>query len=376
METEINKQAIKEQLFFRKSVTVPYLQTKFSADYRTVRELLREMENDGEIEFKGGLRFVAVPKPSKPQPSKPQSSATEKETLNSFDERFRRFSEELRSREKRLEKNAETLEKLLSELENEAPYRRHFRNRLLHFFRNNQVITLPSLGRRFSLPYSHAARILECMSAMGALDNLGGRYIYKETSEFVRMCDGENPFGNIFNGDDEEDEEDDDDDEDEDDEEEDDENCDNDDKKSGCDDPRDGERPGGDYFGHRASFPKSVVEEMQKEYDERLNHRESNDDSGDEGLLNEKNFRCIENFFGNDNLGKYSYYMSRTIKISEIAGICRKTGRESAARYAEEQYKKSLAKGDDFFAVIYMDAATQFRHFTDEQFREIAGSGN
>ena len=114
---------------------------------------------------------------------------------------------------------------------------------------------------------------------------------------------------------------------------------------------------------------------MQNEYSERLKSLKDDEDGEEEGLLHEKNFRCLERFFDGDNLGRYSYYLSRTIKICEIAGICRKTGKKSAARRAEKLYKKSLENGDNYFAVVYLDAACQFRNFTDEQFKEIAGSG-
>ena len=81
METKINKQAIQELLFSRGSVTVPFLQAEFSADYQTVRGLLSEMEQDGAIELKDGLNFVAAA-------IKPRKISDERRDYNSLSARL------------------------------------------------------------------------------------------------------------------------------------------------------------------------------------------------------------------------------------------------------------------------------------------------
>lgn len=394
---EISKKDIQGVLEREKVVTVPDLQVEFSSGYKETRRIIREMEEEGTIRFRGGLEFVAEEK----------KSVTLEEYLSPRDKTTE--NDRLIAREREIRLCLRMLEEAFAEIESWSEDRKNFRKEVLQYCRKTRIFSMADFGNYFAISFSKTAKIVGNIADLGALAKIGARYFYRENARFTALCEGKNEdeeeedddnddeeenVGNLFEAADEdniygENLFDDDDydgvfDEDEEDEEDNDEEDDDlDDKTSfrrfGDEDLRRAAafRSRGldkqyDYM-QNVSFPPSVARDMEKEYKKRLKFLKDNDGSGDRHLPFGRDFVCLEKFFDGDNVKKYSFSLFRTMKLFETVKEYKKTGRQSAISYAEKQYKKAMKQGESTFAVVYIDLSCRLRMYTDEEFDGMNG---
>ncbi len=389
---EISKKDIQDVLEREKVVTVPDLQVEFSSGYKETRRIIREMEEEGTIRFRGGLEFVAEEK----------KSVTLEEYLSPSDKTTE--NDRLIAREREIRLCLRMLEEAFAEIESRSEDRKNFRKEVLKYCRETRIFSMADFGNYFAISFSKTAKIVGNIADLGALAKIGARYFYRENARFTALCEGKNE--------DEEEEDDDNDDEEEnvgnlfeaadedniygenlfddddydgvfDEDEEDDEDDDFDDKTSfrrfGDEDLRRAAafRSRGldkqyDYM-QNVSFPPSVARDMEKEYKKRLKFLKDNDGSGDRHLPFGRDFVCLEKFFDGDNVKKYSFSLFRTMKLFETVKEYKKTGRQSAISYAEKQYKKAMKQGESTLAVVYIDLSCRLRMYTDEEFDGMNG---
>lgn len=404
---EISKKDIQDVLEREKVVTVPDLQIEFSSGYKETRRIIREMEEEGTIRFRGGLEFVAEEK----------KSVTLEEYLSPRDKTTE--NDRLIAREREIRLCLRMLEEAFAEIESWSEDRKNFRKEVLKYCRKTRIFSMADFGNYFAISFSKTAKIVGNIADLGALAKIGARYFYRENARFTALCEGKNEdeeeedddnddnddeeenVGNLFEAADEdniygenlfddddydgvldEDEEDEEDNDDEDEEYED-EDDDFDDKTSfrrfGDEDLRRAAafRSRGldkqyDYM-QNVSFPPSVARDMEKEYKKRLKFLKDNDGSGDRHLPFGRDFVCLEKFFDGDNVKKYSFSLFRTMKLFETVKEYKKTGRQSAISYAEKQYKKAMKQGESTLAVVYIDLSCRLRMYTDEEFDGMNG---
>lgn len=393
---EISKKDIQDVLEREKVVTVPDLQVEFSSGYKETRKIIREMEEEGTIRFRGGLEFVAEEK----------KSVTLEEYLSPRDKTTE--NDRLIAREREIRLCLRMLEEAFAEIESRSEDRKNFRKEVLQYCRKTRIFSMADFGNYFAISFSKTAKIVGNIADLGALAKIGARYFYRENARFTALCEGKNE--------DEEEEDDDNDDEEEnvgnlfeeageddiygenlfddddydgvfdEDEEDEDEDDDFDDKTSfrrfGDEDLRRAAafRSRGldkqyDYM-QNVSFPPSVARDMEKEYKKRLKFLKDNDGSGDRHLPFGRDFVCLEKFFDGDNVKKYSFSLFRTMKLFETVKEYKKTGRQSAISYAEKQYKKAMKQGESTLAVVYIDLSCRLRMYTDEEFDGMNGGDN
>lgn len=385
---EISKKDIQDVLEREKVVTVPDLQVEFSSGYKETRKIIREMEEEGTIRFRGGLEFVAEEK----------KSVTLEEYLSPRDKTTE--NDRLIAREREIRLCLRMLEEVFAEIESWSEDRKNFRKEVLKYCRKTRIFSMADFGNYFAISFSKTAKIVGNIADLGALAKIGARYFYRENARFTALCEGKNEDGEEEDDDNDDEEEnvgnlfeetdedniygenlfDDDDydgvfDEDEDD--------DFDDKTSfrrfGDEDLRRAAafRSRGldkqyDYM-QNVSFPPSVARDMEKEYKKRLKFLKDNDGSGDRHLPFGRDFVCLEKFFDGDNVKKYSFSLFRTMKLFETVKEYKKTGRQSAISYAEKQYKKAMKQGESTLAVVYIDLSCRLRMYTDEEFDGMNG---
>lgn len=379
---EISKKDVQDVLEREKVVTVPDLQVEFSSGYKETRRIIREMEEEGTIRFRGGLEFVAEEK----------KSVTLEEYLSPRDKTTE--NDRLIAREREIRLCLRMLEEAFAEIESWSEDRKNFRKEVLQYCRKTRIFSMADFGNYFAISFSKTAKIVGNIADLGALAKIGARYFYRENARFTALCEGKNEdeeeedddnddeeenVGNLFEEADEEDEEDND-------EEDEDEEDDFDDKTSfrrfGDEDLRRAAafRSRGldkqyDYM-QNVSFPPSVARDMEKEYKKRLKFLKDNDGSGDRHLPFGRDFVCLEKFFDGDNVKKYSFSLFRTMKLFETVKEYKKTGRQSAISYAEKQYKKAMKQGESTLAVVYIDLSCRLRMYTDEEFDGMNGGDN
>lgn len=385
---EISKKDVQDVLEREKVVTVPDLQVEFSSGYKETRRIIREMEEEGTIRFRGGLEFVAEEK----------KSVTLEEYLSPRDKTTE--NDRLIAREREIRLCLRMLEEVFAEIESWSEDRKNFRKEVLQYCRKTRIFSMADFGNYFAISFSKTAKIVGNIADLGALAKIGARYFYRENARFTALCEGKNEDGEEEDDDNDDEEEnvgnlfeeagedniygenlfDDDDydgvfDEDEDD--------DFDDKTSfrrfGDEDLRRAAafRSRGldkqyDYM-QNVSFPPSVARDMEKEYKKRLKFLKDNDGSGDRHLPFGRDFVCLEKFFDGDNVKKYSFSLFRTMKLFETVKEYKKTGRQSAISYAEKQYKKAMKQGESTLAVVYIDLSCRLRMYTDEEFDGMNG---
>lgn len=397
---EISKKDIQDVLEREKVVTVPDLQVEFSSGYKETRRIIREMEEEGTIRFRGGLEFVAEEK----------KSVTLEEYLSPSDKTT--DNDRLIAREREIRLCLRMLEEAFAEIESWSEDRKNFRKEVLQYCRKTRIFSMADFGNYFAISFSKTAKIVGNIADLGALAKIGARYFYRENARFTALCEGKNEdeeeedddnddeeenVGNLFEEADEDNiygenlfddddydgvfDEDEDDEEDNDDEDEEDDDF--DDKTSfrrfGDEDLRRaaafrsrGHDKQYDYM-QNVSFPPSVARDMEKEYKKRLKFLKDNDGSGDRHLPFGRDFVCLEKFFDGDNVKKYSFSLFRTMKLFETVKEYKKTGRQSAISYAEKQYKKAMKQGESTLAVVYIDLSCRLRMYTDEEFDGMNG---
>lgn len=347
---EISKKDIQDVLEREKVVTVPDLQVEFSSGYKETRRIIREMEEEGTIRFRGGLEFVAEEK---------KKSVTLEEYLSPRDKTTE--NDRLIAREREIRLCLRMLEEAFAEIESWSEDRKNFRKEVLKYCRETRIFSMADFGNYFAISFSKTAKIVGNIADLGALAKIGARYFYRENARFTALCEGKNE--------DEEEEDDDNDDE---------ENvgnlfeeADEDLRRAAAFRSR-GLDKQYDYM-QNVSFPPSVARDMEKEYKKRLKFLKDNDGSGDRHLPFGRDFVCLEKFFDGDNVKKYSFSLFRTMKLFETVKEYKKTGRQSAISYAEKQYKKAMKQGENTLAVVYIDLSCRLRMYTDEEFDGMNG---
>lgn len=396
---EISKKDIQDVLEREKVVTVPDLQVEFSSGYKETRRIIREMEEEGTIRFRGGLEFVAEEK----------KSVTLEEYLSPRDKTTE--NDRLIAREREIRLCLRMLEEAFAEIESWSEDRKNFRKEVLKYCRETRIFSMADFGNYFAISFSKTAKIVGNIADLGALAKIGARCFYRENARFTALCEGKNE--------DEEEEDDDNDDEEEnvgnlfeeagedniygenlfddddydgvfDEDEEDEEDNDDEDEDDDFDDKTSFRRFGDEDLRRAAafrsrgldkqydymqnvSFPPSVARDMEKEYKKRLKFLKDNDGSGDRHLPFGRDFVCLEKFFDGDNVKKYSFSLFRTMKLFETVKEYKKTGRQSAISYAEKQYKKAMKQGESTLAVVYIDLSCRLRMYTDEEFDGMNG---
>ena len=177
---EINKKDIQDVLEREKVVTVPDLQVEFSSGYKETRRIIREMEEEGTIRFRGGLEFVAEEK----------KSVTLEEYLSPRDKTTE--NDCLIAREREIRLCLRMLEEVFAEIESRSEDRKNFRKEVLKYCRETRIFSMADFGNYFAVSFSKTAKIVGNIADLGALAKIGARYFYRENARFTALCEGKN----------------------------------------------------------------------------------------------------------------------------------------------------------------------------------------
>ena len=154
---EISKKDIQDVLEREKVVTVPDLQVEFSSGYKETRRIIREMEEEGTIRFRGGLEFVAEGK----------KSVTLEEYLSPRDKTTE--NDRLIAREREIRLCLRMLEEAFAEIESWSEDRKNFRKEVLQYCRKTRIFSMADFGNYFAISFSKTAKIVGNIADLGAL---------------------------------------------------------------------------------------------------------------------------------------------------------------------------------------------------------------